>query len=79
MRQIRGLLKTGSGSAVAEFYGQHGPLVFERLSEAQRLQLEEIMHWADTAAELEAAAAARSSARRPSGAVTAAPAPVARS
>jgi hypothetical protein len=54
VRQLRTLLKTRSAPAVVAFYDRYAPPLLERLSEAQQLQLEEIMHWADTVVELEA-------------------------
>jgi hypothetical protein len=59
MRRMKRLVQARAWSDVVALYDRHGPSVLDRLSHAQLLRVEEIMHMADTVVELEAAAAAR--------------------
>lgn len=42
------LVKQRRAAEAASFFGRHGPSVLDRLSEAQRLHLDEIMEYVDT-------------------------------
>ncbi len=56
MKRMKRLLRAQSASEVVAFYDQHGDsLTLAELSHTQRMQLAEIMHWADTVVELQAA------------------------
>lgn len=62
MRQLTQLVQARRGTEAAAFFDRHSPAVLDRLSARQRFHLDALMEYADTVAELEAAATVRADA-----------------